>query len=153
MAERDALIDRLDSIFSRIGRLARRKMPDDTLTFGQFAVLQLLFQHGPLAMGTIAEHLGISLAGATGIIDRLVHAGVVKRARSQEDRRVVWVDLSPAGRERMRKMQQERHQHMLSLLEPLSEQELATLVNLLEVIARGQENRSGASEESPKPGS
>ncbi|AEW03888.1 regulatory protein MarR [Sulfobacillus acidophilus DSM 10332] len=141
MAGRDELIDRLDSIFSRIGRLARRKMPDDTLTFGQFAVLQLLFQRGRLAMGTIAEHLGISLAGATGIIDRLVHAGVVERTRSQEDRRVVWVQLSAQGLERMQRMQQERHHSMLSLLEPLSEEQLETLVNLLETIARGQERQ------------
>lgn len=140
MPDRDAAIDRLDAIFTRIGRLSRRRMPDDTLTFGQFAVLRMLFHQGPMAMGAIAESLGISLAGATGIIDRLVNQGVVERTRSREDRRVVWVDLSTTGRERMTRLQDERHQQMRDLLKPLAAGEIETLVNLLERVAQGAED-------------
>lgn len=139
MADDEQVLDRLDAIFSRIGRLARRRMPDDTLTFGQFAVLRMLFHDGPLAMGAIAEHLGISLAGATGIIDRLVIQGVVERTRSREDRRVVWVDLSPEGQKRMEHLKDDRHQQMQQLLQPLSPDEVETLLRLLERIAEGAE--------------
>ncbi len=139
MADDEQVLDRLDAIFSRIGRLARRRMPDDTLTFGQFAVLRMLFHDGPLAMGAIAEHLGISLAGATGIIDRLVIQGVVERTRSREDRRVVWVDLSPDGQKRMEHLKDDRHQQMQQLLQPLSPDEVETLLRLLERIAEGAE--------------
>lgn len=139
MADEGQVVDRLDAIFSRIGRLARRRVPDDTLTFGQFAVLRMLFHEGRLAMGAIAEHLGISLAGATGIIDRLVIQGVVERTRSREDRRVVWVDLSPQGRDRMMHLKDERHQQMQQLLQPLSPEEIETLLGLLERIAEGAE--------------
>lgn len=139
MADQDQALDRLDAIFSRIGRLARRRVPDDTLTFGQFAVLRMLFREGPLAMGAIAEHLGISLAGATGIIDRLVNQNVVERTRSREDRRVVWVDLSEAGRDRMMRLKDERHQQMQQLLNPLSTHEIEQLLGLLERIADGAE--------------
>lgn len=146
MAERDQAIDRLDAIFSRISRISRRQMPDDTLTFGQFAVLRMLFQHGPMAMGTIAESLGISLAGATGIIDRLVNQGVVDRTRSREDRRVVWIDLSSEGRERMVGLQGERHQKMRDLLKPLQADEIETLVGLLERVAESAEQQGQAAE-------
>ncbi|PSR21373.1 MAG: MarR family transcriptional regulator [Sulfobacillus acidophilus] len=135
-------IDRLDSIFSRIGRLARRRMPEDTLTFGQFAVLRILFREEPLAMGAIAERLNISLAGATGIIDRLVNQGVVERKRSREDRRVVWVGLSEAGRQRMMRLNEDRRQHMQALLKPLNPDEVDTLLGLLERIADGAEQQS-----------
>lgn len=145
MADRDEAIDRLDSIFTRISRMSRRRMPDDTLTFGQFAVLRMLFNQGPMAMGTIAENLGISLAGATGIIDRLVGQGVVERTRSREDRRVVWVDLSDEGRQRMQRLQQERHQQMKDLLQPLAAGEIETLVGLLERVAEGAEQASATS--------
>jgi DNA-binding MarR family transcriptional regulator len=117
--------------------MARRRLPDDTLTFGQFAVLRMLFREGPLAMGAIAEHLDISLAGATGIIDRLVNQGVVERTRSREDRRVVWVNLSAVGRERMVLLKDERRQQMQRLLEPLSAPEVEILLGLLERIAEG----------------
>lgn len=144
MADQEQTLDRLDAIFSRLGRLARRRVPDDTLTFGQFAVLRMLFREGPMAMGAIAEHLGISLAGATGIIDRLVNQGVVDRTRSREDRRVVWVDLSPAGRERMLRLQEERYGQMKKLLTPLTADEIETLLKLLERIAEGAETEGQA---------
>ena len=131
MGDREPAIERLDAIFTRIGRLSRRRMPDDTLTFGQFAVMRMLFRQGPQPMGAIAENMGISLAGATGIIDRLVNQDVVERTRSKEDRRVVWVDLSDGGRERMMRLSQERRQQMLHLLEPLEASEVETLVHLL----------------------
>lgn len=139
MAIRDDLLDRVDRSFTRMGRLSRKRVDDDTLTFAQFAVMRILFSRGAVAMGTIAEQLDISLAGATGIIDRLVHAGMVERRRSEEDRRVVWVDLSDEGRGRMTRMQEERHGYMRSLLAPLDEGELSTLVDLLERIAQGAE--------------
>jgi DNA-binding MarR family transcriptional regulator len=137
MAHQEQTLERLDAIFSRIGRMARRRLPDDTLTFGQFAVLRMLFREGPLAMGAIAEHLDISLAGATGIIDRLVNQGVVERTRSREDRRVVWVNLSAVGRERMVLLKDERRQQMQRLLQPLSAPEVEILLGLLERIAEG----------------
>ena len=88
-------------------------------------------------MGAIAEGLGISLAGATGLIDRLVAQGVVDRTRSRDDRRVVWVDLSESGCDRMRHMQNERRQQMRALLKPLNAAEVETLLKLLERIAEG----------------
>jgi DNA-binding MarR family transcriptional regulator len=79
------------------------------------------------------------LAGATGIIDRLVIQGVVERTRSREDRRVVWVDLSPEGQKRMEHLKDDRHQQMQQLLQPLSPDEVETLLRLLERIAEGAE--------------
>ena len=146
MVDQEQVIERLDTIFSRLGRLVRRRVPDDTLTYAQFAVLRVLFHGGPLAMGSIADRLGISLAGATGLVDRLVAQRVVERTRSREDRRVVWVGLSEDGRDRMRHLQNERRQQMEELLEPLTGDEVETLLRLLERIAEsagGQEEADG----------
>ncbi|MCY0879431.1 MAG: MarR family transcriptional regulator [Firmicutes bacterium] len=149
MGDRDQAVDRIDAIFTRLGRLARRRMPDDSMTFGQFAVLRMLFQQGPLAMGAIAENLGVSLAGATGIIDRLVHQGLVERRRSREDRRVVWVTLSEPGRQRMLDLQVKRHQEMCDLLKPLNADELETLLSLMERVADAAE-RDHAANSNPR---
>lgn len=128
-------IDRLDSLLSQIGQLSRRRKPDHTLTFGQFAVLRMLFQNGPMSMGSIATTLAMSLAGATGIVDRLFNQGLVKRTRLRDDRRVVWVNLSETGYEQMQRLQDERHQQMCNVLKPLEADELDLLLRLLERIA------------------
>ncbi len=144
MVDQEQVLERLDTIFSRIGRLMRRQVADDSLTYAQFAVLRILFREGPLAMGAIADRLAISLAGATGLIDRLVVQGVVQRTRSREDRRVVWVELSQSGRRRMHHLQDERHQQMKHLLKPLNGGEIETLLTLLEKISESVEDRNEA---------
>lgn len=132
------MIDGLEQIFSRIARRFR-KMQDDSLTFGQFSALATLYHEGSMPMGTLSEHLGVSMASATGMVDRLVHAGWVERGRSQADRRVVWVELTDNGRERMAAKQAERHRQIQKLFSPLEESDLENLITILGRVADGME--------------
>jgi DNA-binding MarR family transcriptional regulator len=128
-------------VFFRIGRQFRQ-IHDESLTFGQFSALIILYNLGPLPMGTVAEHLGISMASATGMIDRLVHAGWVDRSRSETDRRVVSVDLTSQGREKMTAKQRARRRQIQELFEPLTESDLTQLLMMLEKVAeRVESNR------------
>lgn len=74
------------------------------LTANQLIALELvaLAPEGRMKAGEIAGRLGISSQAATALVDRLVAAGVVTRSHGEEshgeDRRVVWVSLTDAGR-------------------------------------------------------
>lgn len=57
----------------------------------------LLEERGPLAVGAIAEALGLPSASATRLIDRLEKAGYVRRVRSERDRRTVIVEPVEGG--------------------------------------------------------
>jgi|ERR1700722_118681 len=48
--------------------------------------------------GTLAKATGLTTGAITGVIDRLEHAGFVKRRRNSADRRKVTVVASPATR-------------------------------------------------------
>ena len=61
-------------------------------------VLFLLTTEGPLAMGRLADQLNASLPSVTGIVDRMVAHGLVERLRDDDDRRLVVVRATPAGR-------------------------------------------------------
>ncbi|WNV76059.1 MarR family transcriptional regulator [Geodermatophilus sp. DSM 44513] len=50
------------------------------------------------SMGEVAEALGISRAGVTSTVTRLVAGGYVVRERSSGDRRLLHARLTPAGR-------------------------------------------------------
>ncbi len=132
------MIDGLEHIFSQIARRFR-KMHDDSLTFGQFSALATLYHEGSMPMGTLSEHLGVSMASATGMVDRLVHAGWVERGRSQTDRRVVWVELTDSGREKMASKQTVRHQQIQKLFAPLGEADLEHLKEILERVVAEME--------------
>lgn len=52
---------------------------------------------GAETMTTIAAGLGISTAAVTGIADKLEKLGLIERIRGSQDRRSVWLKLTPAG--------------------------------------------------------
>ncbi|MBU0517669.1 MarR family transcriptional regulator [bacterium] len=72
--------------------------PDSEFNFRELRVILLLGYKGPSKMSDIADKLGIAVSTATGIFDRLVDKGLAARERSEEDRRIVRVDLTERGR-------------------------------------------------------
>jgi DNA-binding MarR family transcriptional regulator len=54
------------------------------------------------SMGEVAEALGLSRAGVTSTVTRLVAAGLVVRERASDDRRLLHARLTDAGRTRVR---------------------------------------------------
>lgn len=85
------------SLDRRKGRQTHR-LAGEELSQAQFEVLVELMKQGPLAVGALAESMGLSAASVSQMIDRLADQGHVIRSRSEADRRVVEVDLSDQGR-------------------------------------------------------
>ena len=67
------------------------------VTQTQFLVLTAIRAYGRCTMGVLARNLHIRMPTATGIIDRLVQRGYVRRLAMADDRRQVAVELTPAG--------------------------------------------------------
>ncbi len=68
------------------------------LTTGQLKILRGLIR-SPLTMTAVANIAGVSRNVATGMIARLVDRGFVERFQNPENRRVVRVRITPAGRQ------------------------------------------------------
>lgn len=68
------------------------------LTTGQLKILRGLVR-SPLTMTAVANIAGVSPNVATGMIDRLVDRGFVERFQNPENRRVVQVRITAAGKE------------------------------------------------------
>jgi len=96
----------------------------------EIQVLLALGLRGPLIMGDVADAIQLSLSGATGIVDKLALKKVVRRDRSQEDRRVVHVELTAEGR-RLYKLARDGHialaRRMLGALGAAEQDELIDL--------------------------
>src|SRR4028119_1986958 len=69
------------------------------LTVQQIKTLATLWGHPALRMRALSDLLGVNLSTMTGIIDRLVERNFVERGSDPEDRRIVLVQLSDAGRD------------------------------------------------------
>jgi DNA-binding MarR family transcriptional regulator len=69
------------------------------VTLPQFRALVVLAVRGPQRSIDIAEELQVNPSTGTRMLDRLIRKGLVRRMRSTSDRRVVWVRLTPTGRD------------------------------------------------------
>ena len=59
--------------------------------------LSLLFEHGPMPAGRLAQLTGLTSGAVTGLVDRLEAAGYVERQRDAADRRKVIVAVVPGA--------------------------------------------------------
>src|SRR5262245_4412736 len=83
----------------RLRRRAENMLAPHDVTLQQFNVLRILRGARPegLCTLTIAERMIEETPGITRLIDRLERKGLVRRVRSEEDRRQVWCSITPAG--------------------------------------------------------
>jgi len=93
----NAFIKLLRASESISGRLANLVADQTSLTISQFGVLEGLLHLGPMCQKDIAEKQLKSGGNMTMVIDNLEKRGLVKRERSQEDRRQVIVHLTKDG--------------------------------------------------------
>jgi len=67
------------------------------LTQTQFLTLLAIHSYGRCRMSSLAKSLHVRMPTMTGVVERLVRGQFVKRASQPEDRRTVWILLTPKG--------------------------------------------------------
>ncbi len=86
-------------------------------------------------MSAFAEALDVPLSTATHTVDRLVAKGLVQRSRPDDDRRVVEVDLSEAGKRHFGFFQEQRLAMTRSMLAALTPRERGVHLKLVAKMA------------------
>ncbi|HXZ95067.1 MAG TPA: MarR family transcriptional regulator [Dehalococcoidia bacterium] len=113
------------------------------LTMPQLKVVLLLFMSGPARMSDIASALGVSLATATGVVDRLVERDVVQRESQPEDRRVVLCRLSEKGQKMIGRLWQLSRDNLRELLDAIEPAKLGLVIEALQAISQASDITKG----------
>jgi DNA-binding MarR family transcriptional regulator len=87
-------------------------------------------------MGELASRLGIGVSAATGLVDRLVERGVLKRDSDPADRRVVRVRMSPAGIRAGQEWYAAQVLHTGQALSALSDRDIRRIAEATEILYR-----------------
>jgi DNA-binding MarR family transcriptional regulator len=123
----------LEAVMAREMRLSRDGLINALdITPPEFRSLIWLYRNGRSVMSAFAEGLDIPLSTATRIVNRLVKKGIAVRHRSDFDRRIVEVDLSPSAYEHAQRFRTKRLATLEQILAPLDPGESETVVALLE---------------------
>ena len=121
-----------DKVQIRFERLFRRH---GLQSGSQYNVLRILRGEGkPMRVLDVAERTITEVPGITGLVDRLEKAGFVARARCTEDRRVVYVAITPAGLKVLAELDAPLAELHHQLMKHLNRDELKELVRLLEKV-------------------
>jgi DNA-binding MarR family transcriptional regulator len=106
------------------------------LTGPQLTILTVIFRSGPLAVTDIARRVSLSQATVTNILGRLEQQGFVLRARSTQDRRMVYIQLTDKTREILERNPSPLHTDFLGRFDRLQDWEKTLLLSSLQRIAQ-----------------
>ena len=131
------LLGYLDTLFQRLV-LTRGTPPGPgpECSREEIRALIVLGSGGPRTMSDLAAALGVPLSTATHTVDRLCERDLVVRTRSDQDRRVVEVEMSAQGRKRQAAFRDMRLSVAKCWLEPLDSGERHLFLHLMEKITR-----------------
>jgi len=95
-----------------------------------FAVLEVLLHKGSLPVNIIGEKVLLTSGSITTAVDRLEKKDLVKREKSELDRRVVLVHLTESGRELITRAFTEHAENLDQLFAVFNEEERTQFANL-----------------------
>ena len=144
-ADRD-LVDAFVAASRALVAVAARSLADigEDITLPQYRALVVLGTRGPQRAVDVAEHLGVTPPTASRMIERLVRKHLVRRVRSQDDRRTVRVHLTDAGRRVVVQVTDRRRAEIERILEELPTRGRRTVTAALRSFA-------AAAGEAPEP--
>jgi DNA-binding MarR family transcriptional regulator len=133
--EVDAILEALVYLYTESRRVTKVVARGVDLTGPQLTVLKMLEGVGDLSLSALSERIRAQNSTVTGIIDRMEREGLVVRARSTEDRRVVHIRLTDKGAKIASAIAVEPMEVFRTALQSLSAGETRDLLRILTKIA------------------
>lgn len=138
--DKDAFAARMQDLMSALMRAVLRsekgELMSGALSFPQLGAMMFLAEHPLCSMNELAGALDHSLSAVSGLVDRMVKNGWIRRERSPDDRRVVRVSLTEQGRRILQRVLMERRRTYMRLFAPLNDGERAQYLALMEKVVK-----------------
>ncbi|GIP32227.1 MarR family winged helix-turn-helix transcriptional regulator [Paenibacillus sp. J2TS4] len=113
---------------------------EQRLSNTQSYILIKLDAEGPQKITVLAEALDITPGAISSISDKLIACGFATRSRDEEDRRVVYLEITPLGKEILREIQEESKAMINKVFNGLPEEDIHHLVRIYEKLIQNIEH-------------
>ncbi|MGF9714384.1 MULTISPECIES: MarR family winged helix-turn-helix transcriptional regulator [Paenibacillus] len=125
-------------LFRRI-RTSWSRFEEQGVSASQAIILEKLDSDGPLKVSQIAEALWITSGAVTTLSDKLIAGGFAKRTRSEEDRRVVMMEITDKGREVIEALRAHKKRVVEAYFGDLPEEDVRHLTRIFKQILSREE--------------
>lgn len=105
------------------------------VSLAQFRTLMVLASRGPQRSIDVAGELGVNPSTGSRMCDRLVRKGLIRRTRRAQDRRVVHLTLTCAGRDLVAEVNRRRRDELARMVGTIPPGRYAELVETLGAVA------------------
>lgn len=138
-----------EDVVRKISKIMNKRLRDSLkytcITPPQFTALVTIYRENKLTIGDLCERMFLACSTISGLVDRLEKLDLVERARDEEDRRVVRLQLTAKGiaitedilHKRRLKLEKD-----MSKIEMARQKELLTNLKLMLEIMNDAENES-----------
>lgn len=126
----------MPSIHTEIVRRQPTELMKGKISFSQMVIIDMLRTRGECKMGDISRPLGVTKSAVTGMTDRLIRAGLLRRSRSRLDRRVVKIKLTGKGINLSKRFYNSKLKIIRNLFSNISERERAQYLNIMQKLHR-----------------
>ncbi|MBU4200728.1 MAG: MarR family transcriptional regulator [Verrucomicrobia bacterium] len=130
----DRLLQLMPRIMHNQVKQERNYLTRGIITLPQLWVLRQVAELGTCSMHTLAQAQGLKASTVTGLADRLVKLGLLKRLTSETDRRVVLAVITPKGRKIMVALHSEHRKSIIRMFQHISPQERVIYLQIIEKI-------------------
>ncbi len=131
------LVIALGRTLQALEKAARPHLATFKLGITEFGVLEVLYHKGRLPLSEIRDRILVTGASTTYVVDKLTKRGLVSRRPSQEDKRVVFGELTAKGRSLIAKVFPAHVQQLRTLMAGLSPAEKRSAAQLLRKLVQG----------------
>jgi MarR family transcriptional regulator, organic hydroperoxide resistance regulator len=138
------LINQITEMQARFGHTFGRHPTQHLMSLGltmpQLKSLMSIVQNERTTSKKLADIMGVTPPNITGVVERLVQQGMVRREANPEDRRVEFLEATEAGKKVVTNLRESTQEHMQKLLSQLDEEELECLLKGSIALLRAAEN-------------
>ena len=132
-------------------QVAGRRFESLPITFMQWLVLMHVGRQEHMSASQLSAHLGYDMGALTRVVDGLVRRGLLRRERSRRDRRAVEIAITAAGRRQAQLGKGAVVELLNRVLESFTNQEIETLIALLQRLMTHLQSAADEVEAAPGP--
>ena len=132
----------LNRAVNSIGEVLGDQVSGHDLSYTEFAVLEVLLHKGALPIGEVGDQVLLTSGSMTYVIDKLEDRGLLHRRPCPDDRRVLYAELTEAGRELITEAFDEHANLLRELTVVLAEEEIQQASELIKRLGKRAEKYS-----------
>lgn len=129
----EMVMETVSMVTRAIRREMKRRRPVE-MSMQQFRVLRILERHPDVSLSVLAEHMGLTNASASKLVESLVKQELVTREDAPEDRRRVVLSLTQAGRHALDEARTAALGRLAEILAGLDEEDRTAVTRAMEVL-------------------